>query len=410
MQSHNKNKFILIFLTIFLYGKAPLRAIESQAEQVASPVVVFAQGLGTSVEASKLKLIDQLFPTFISHGKNPPEVIEHFNKPVKKMFGKPLHRNTCHGQQKDIDQVIIACEEVLQKNKSADIIAFGFSKGGSTWLNTLGFLSISSDPNHKNILNHIKAVIVIGSFIDLFKAGVLTALLGSWAPFAQRFTPSDFCGIGRTISGSISKLFFPAYNAHGIHPLTMIPHIVPDIPLLIAHSQDDELVSINHGREIYKALINSKKRKDKKNTYLYEFKGRGHTKLYEELHLIHNHIHTFLDTYGLTTHYKQPPIKINMSELQPSIAEINAKISQNTIVPSVAYGLIFATSLKTSFTLYNYLRNKFSATNSNKQQNTPIEHQISLTKSLLYGSGVALGSEAINLYRSTILNKKKTKK
>lgn len=347
------------------------------------PVVVYAHGLGENAKLCKGILVSEIFPELDLYGHTGPEaLVTRFG--IDKL---------CFGQEGDIKQVIAACEEVLKKNSVTEIIAFGVSKGAATWLNTLGYLSKSSDKNHKKILDRIKVAVVISPFADLFEKEILSGLLGPFGPLAQRCVFPDSLGINRKFTKHTVKLILPAYDAEGIHPITSVQNIIPTIPIFIAHSYSDGLIPINHSRMIYCALIKNSERDKNKNTYLLEFEGGGHCDSIYNLHhsgspmLWHQPMYDFLTKYGLMQSSNRAQSDGDLSSLQPSVAQIEDRIFKKSTVPSIACGVVLAGACEVG----NYLYHKSKS-----------EAYCSTWKrSCLCGLGLALGMELVHLLRKT---------
>lgn len=368
--------FIVIFLMPLLVAKRN-QAPKVHDEAHKSPVVVFAHGLGSTPQRFKEALLLKLFPDYLLYGNTGPE----------STTGSFNRKKACFGQQADMEQVIAACEEVIEKHNAPEIIAFGFSKGSATWLNTLGYLSTSLDPKHKKILSCIKAVVVLAPFADLFEPDIWCGLFRSLSPLVKRVTPKHLFGAGKSLMGSLAKKLCPSYDPKGIHPIDSIEHIVPDVPIFIMHSTGDDIIPVNHSRKIYKKLIKNHERNQKKNTYLIEFSGGKHQESKNECDIWHKPMYDFLCKYGLKPHVKSSEQQaIDLSCWQPSEPEINTKVFKSSTMPSLAYGILLALGLEAC----KHLHHKENNANDTKS---------TVKRSLTYGAVLAISLEIIHQYR-----------
>ncbi len=375
-------KVILFFVsTMLLSNYSIVFGVQEQ-----ETVVVYAHGLTDNADKFKDTLVRPTFPDYPLYGNNGPEIDPDgtFNK-----------NNVCLGQEEDIKRVIAACETALQNHGSPKIIAFGFSKGSATWLNTLGYLNNSLDPTHKKILSCIKAVIVIAPFADLCESEILTGRLGYFGALAKRFALPDLFGTGRRVTSAMVKQHFPAYDANGIHPIKSIQNIPHDLPLFFAHSVQDELIPIKHSRMMYQKLLEKRTQAkiNQNNIYLYEFNGGEH-KNFNFNGIVETKVrkaaYDFLTMYGLMPALQKPHSLPDLHSLQPSLSEIETKIFKHSTVPSIGYGILFALGFETC----KYVKHACLEKDTSKNYQTSLKH------SFLCGALFAVTLELIHQGRT----------
>lgn len=368
----NYAKRLVIFFAAWWLSPPCFSIIDKLINKVDRPTLVFAHGLSDSPISFGHSLQTSLTLDCYLHSSTGAEFIDGYFDTQR----------ICFGQDTDVNQLTKACGEVVA-DKEADIIAFGFSKGAATWINTLGFLSESSLEKHQKIIASIKAVVLIAPFADLFEVEGLSGLFGSFSPIAKRFAFNDTLGWGRRAVGKILRSFFPAYNPHGMHPITSIKKIKQNIPIFIAHSFQDEVIPIKHSRMIYAAL----RKQGNNDVYLFEFSGGKHSRSMHACSEWHKPMYDFLAYYGV---HKFDDLSgesrsdkdtfISLIKYSPSIGMTEKKISQDSITPSLAYGLVFAVGKE----LVSYAINKSA-------------YKSSWKKSCLYGLGVAALLELTNV-------------
>ncbi len=369
-------KIIFFICAIFLSNLS----IVLKAEET---VVVYAHGLGD--DNFKASLVDPLFPHYSLYGNSGPENVDE--------------TKVCMGQEGDIKQIIAACEAALKNHNSPKIVAFGVSKGAASWINTLGYLNKSLDPQHKKIISCIKAAVLIAPFADLFESELLTGRLGIFGSLAKKFALPDFFGIGRTITASIAKQFLPAYDAKGMHPITSIKKLPNDLPIFLGHSTQDELIPIKHSRMIYQKLVEKEKSTNNLNnkTYLFEFDGGAHVpSIFDNNAEWHDPMYNFLRDYELMPTLEQSQGSLDLRYLQPSASEVKNKILKKSSIPSLAYGVLFACGLETC----KYLKYKLYDIKKAKITSEPVKYQTSFKKSLPCGLAFAVTLELIHKIRT----------
>lgn len=371
----------IFFCLLFFFG--------SDTSIGAKPVVVFAHGLGENARICRDTVIRDLFSDIPSFGHTGPEALER----------RFVMENIVFGQEDDIAQVIKACDDALQQYSDARIVAFGVSKGASTWLNTLAYLNKHSHhESYKKILLHIHAVVVVAPFADLFESEILTGLLGPLSPLVRRLVVKDCFNLSRRLTGYGIRFLFPRYDVHGMHPITSVPDIPVHIPLFIAHSIDDGLIPVKHSRMIYSALLKNVERRNLNNTYFVECNAGGHCdSIYNMTHdgnrvPWHAPMYHFLAQYGLLELHRTHGC-LGADELrkyQPTRDDVEAKITKKRTSPTLAYALGTALSCEAVCFL------RHVAMRTGKPYNS------SWKRSLLLGLGVAASIEIINKIRARV--------
>ncbi len=363
----------IIKITIFYLIFIDVSVLETTIP-IKVPVVVYAHGLGSSAPKLKTGLIDKIFPDYLSYGNTGPET-------VNDKFDR---RKAVFAQEADIVQVIAACEEALKNHETPEIIAFGFSKGAATWINTLAYLNKSIIPGHKKILSCIKAVILLAPFADPFEPEILAGLFRTLKPVVKRLTLPKFFWLGRISMEHLVKSLCPDYDPKGIQPITSVKDISMDIPIFIAHSQGDEIIPVNHSRMLYGELIRNLERDSNKNTYLFEFRGAGHRASKNDCTLWYEPMCEFLNKYHLMPNFESKKDKFYLDFYQPTESFIKCVIKGSSPLPSLAYGLIAACGLET----YKYFKHK---------KVSQEKYRFTFKRSLAYGAAIAAASELIYL-------------
>jgi hypothetical protein len=305
-------------------------------------------------------------------------------------------------QQIDIDLFIAACQKAVDAGET-ELIGFGASKGAATVCNSLHFLHRSSDPKHKKILNAFKAVVAICPFADISDSEMMAGFSGPLKPVAQRLLVSDRLGIGRACMGSVMKTAF-SYNPFGMTPLKAAADM-PSIPLFLAHSREDQLIPVNHSRKIYAELV---QKPDHKDVYLFEFDGGDHVDS-----IFGNGVNSMWQTpmNQFLEKYLFNPVNdiiVADNKAQPVFNEVDAQISKQRVIPSLGYGLLFATCFEVS----KYVKHRWDEKKREEMQvalqidgaalAVPFKrarYQRTMKRSLVYGLVVAGLLEAVNQLR-----------
>jgi hypothetical protein len=262
-------------LALCLVSSYALGASESKGDESELPhsVCIFAHGLSGNA-AQKIYYKNYLPDGFELIGQNGPE---WDNVRYGSAAGA---RQSCLAQDDDIQVVFRQIASTVEKNPEANIILVGVSKGAATMINTVGWLAV----NHPGLLQNLKAVILDSPFdtinsvaIELVRnltTNVVGSFLGSIAAW--------FAGHA-SIAPSVRQIqttTFPNYNPDGITPIKAVTeqwlHAPRNLPVIIAHSQADELIPVNSSRRLYCIL----KEHGFENAYLIEVENGPHANIF----------------------------------------------------------------------------------------------------------------------------------
>ena len=238
------------------------------------PAIVYAHGLGDNKHNFE-KLVQKLFPNHPRYGENGPEVksVMYYSSGEGMVKDFAVDKNKlCLGQQGDIDTVIQACNTAIQKGEKS-IIGFGASKGAATWINTLHYLHTHRTPENSKILTKIKAVIAIAPFADPYNCEMIAGFTGKGKSLIQRCALPGPFDIGRKVTRFGLKKVLPRFDLNGLFPIKSMKEM-PRIPLFFVHSTQDDLIPVNHSRELYYAAYAENGRSGA--AWLHEFAGGGH--------------------------------------------------------------------------------------------------------------------------------------
>lgn len=265
---------------------------------------LFAHGLGANADYKTFYRFHKVIvPGHHCYAYNGPEVVYSYNNkfdPTKVVLA----------QENDI----AALEQGLKKdNVTLDhkLIGVGVSKGAATLINAVATEKFPM----------IKALVLESPFAHASDVAYNVGWLAQYIPggwHAAQFFMSNFV--------------YPSYNPNGPHPITCAP-LVPNIPILLIHSQKDQLIHVNHSRKLYKALVQT----GNKNVYLVETDEGEHANVLNKqdkvtTHLVNRIIQTFYKKHELPWH--EPILNpcdtpISLDPYQPSLEFIDDLINQD---------------------------------------------------------------------------------
>jgi len=212
---------------------------------------------------------------------------------------KPINRSSMFMGQ---DQDITTLKDQVDIKKS--YILYGISRGGATVINYL------AQHNPKNIA----AVIIDGSPADM-----ISTIDAIQSTIGHRFITD------RTKQKRMFNMLFPAYPIDSVPSHEAISSIKnKSLPIFIVHSHQDTKVHIESAWQFYCAF------KEAKFTHVYL------CELENGLHALYMHgidkniylhaLHSFYKRHGLA--YNQKYSIINLKDLQPSVHEIEKKLTE----------------------------------------------------------------------------------
>lgn len=263
---------------------------------------LFSHGLGGSLNH---KVYYQTKGAFVegcaSYAYDSVEVKRHFSFLPRMDLSK-----VSLGQNDDIHKLYCALKSIDgEAKKPSGIIGYGVSKGAATWINAASLLHPPS----------LRALVLEAPFADA--DGV-----------AHNFTKT--VGINKVVNQSttrriLQRYVFKKYSSDGIQPINYIKDI-PNIPILFIHSQDDEIIPVNHSRRLYEALL----KQGRKNVYLLEIESGYHADLLSDDNLQSKTkylsvLHTFYKQYGFP-YDKQYVNECRLEDYQPSLHEVRKRM------------------------------------------------------------------------------------
>lgn len=228
-----------------------------------------------------------------------------FNFPDAKSDTMDYHKKQVNlGQHKDLERLHGVYNKTITtpELEDHDIVLTGLSRGSSTILNYVA----TYKPEQ------VKAVVVESPFDHLKSVAkhLLQQYCLNWIPFA------------RNLSLKLAEKHFPSLNCNGIFPINVVRNISKDLPILLVHSQRDQVVPVNSSRKIYKTLREAGHNK----VHLLELAVGNHGKLITgpEGRIYHNVVHAFYQHYGLPHDADAAQQGRSVfAQCQPSIERVN---------------------------------------------------------------------------------------
>lgn len=232
------------------------------------------------------------------------------------MYGSlPNTMNAHVAQRNDITTLTDVINTVKSDKK---IIGFGYSRGASTWLTTLG--------SNKELGEEIACIILEAPFAHMHNVALF-----SWIKFCVDFIHKHFPYFNpMRWNEQIFVLLFNEYKFEDIQPIATATLIKrKDIPILLVHSQQDTIIPINDSRQIYCALQEA----GHTNVFLLELPNGYHADglwgksgdLYAQA------VHELFKQLNLP--YNQDYANHNvLSACQPSIEEVKKRIKKSALM------------------------------------------------------------------------------
>jgi hypothetical protein len=212
-------------------------------------------------------------------------------------------------------------EEQLETDPNAKgkkLVLFGSSQGTATLLNWLATKS-PEDQNKLIAGITLQAVLGTGNRAILHTVEECISSKVTYLPFARAWLPW------------IAKGLYPTYNPFGKSVLGSANKISKDIPIMILHHVKDFQLSINDARELYCKL----RENGNNNAYLMEV-NHGvpmHTEILQGFRFPQQRqaaIHAFYKKYNLPYSQEFDTNNVDLSPLQPDVAEVKQKIYEST--------------------------------------------------------------------------------
>ena len=302
---------------------------QSSLQKMPFYVTIFAHGLGGTVE-SGLKGYKEFIGGFIT-GKNGPE----WNTDLYGKHAGPLQSSLA--QEADI---AVVTEQIVQY-PHAQIILSGVSKGAATMVNTVGWLAV----NNPALLQKVAAVIVESPFdsMEIAAANMMHTVVEKFGSehiaTSGETTVDSYCV--RPLGKYFEKIHFKNYKPDGISPIKAVhdmwPHVDRNIVVVFVHSKEDEVISVNASRMLYATL----KEHGFKNLYFIETARGAHANVFwgpDRAIVLEKLCHIYLQ-HGLPLPHELPAAVAELlwqrfeqdgqavlASLQPSVAEVNARV------------------------------------------------------------------------------------
>lgn len=289
------NKELLTYLKLVLAITIMLATCSAYANPDAPIAYFFAHGLGGNGNQkgycswNKIFLPD--YPCYAYHG---PEAVNGFD--AKKVV---------LGQEDDIAALGEGLKAMNLDNGGKPFIGFGISKGAATWINAAAALQPSN----------LQALVLESPFADANE---------------EAYEVGKQFGLGCITFGESTavlavKNMHPRYNPKGPQPIKSIREI-PIIPLILIHSEEDELIHVNHSRKLYRELIKD----GRTNVHLVEVPSGRHAQIFVDntrkgqLSYL-KPLHAFYKAYNLP-YDPELADNVTLKNYQPSLEEITEKI------------------------------------------------------------------------------------
>lgn len=258
-----KQKLKLIFL---LYLNPVLSQETQKAENIG---FLFAHGLGGN-RGNILYYTNFILPDY--------KYCKTFDFPEVNEQNKINDKKVNLAQDNDLKTLKMAHDEFLaqKENKPDKVVCMGLSRGGAAILNYA-----ATHPNN------IKALVVEAPFDKL--KNVLHEL-------ADRYGLGWIPGFKRLFRNIIFSKY-PSYDKNGKHPISLVHQIPKNIPILIVHSKEDELISYKSSQRLFHKL----RKHGHKDVYLLILNKGKHAKYHlgDDSEKYQETVHAFYKRYGI---------------------------------------------------------------------------------------------------------------
>lgn len=300
------HRLLKIIALVFILAKSHhVHAMQTLSPELSTEFAyLFAHGLGANADYKTFYRFHKVIvPNHRCYAYNGPEVVNCHNNKFNAT-------KVALAQENDI----AALEQGLKNdNITPDhkLIGVGVSKGAATLINATATGKFPM----------IKALVLESPFAHASDIAYNVGWLAQYIPggwHAAQFFMSNFV--------------YPSYNPGGPHPITCAP-LVPNIPILLIHSQKDELIHVNHSRKLYKALVQT----GNKNVYLVETERGEHANVLNKQDkvttpFVNRIIQTFYKKHELPWH--EPILNpcdtpISLDHYQPSLELIDGLINRD---------------------------------------------------------------------------------
>lgn len=231
------------------------------------------------------------------------------------VYGSVPNPLTSHlAQQDDIEKLYANLENISEQ----PIIGFGVSRGAATWITTLG---------SKNITKNL-AVVILESPFATVKDTYIHRLIGYCLSYVQAFLPALDCN---QTSDDVFGSIFQTHNLSGLQPLDVVDKIDKKTPILLVHSDEDDIIPINQSRELYIKL----KESGHEHLYLLEIEHGEHAGLIwgPQGDLYRDVVHAVYKKYNLPCN-DEFANKINLNAYRPSAGEVRCRINKTNAIPA----------------------------------------------------------------------------
>lgn len=258
---------------------------------------LFAHGLGENEH--QIKDYKEIIPTcFTGYAFNGPDAYKKSLYP--KITKAPP---TAFGQEKDIEVITKGIKALNKK-----VVGLGVSKGASTWINAAAV--------EENIDN-IHALVLESPYYNVNK-------------IIHKFWYADYANYlpkGKELVNALVKKILKYYDPYGIQPIYSIKDIKnKDLPIFLIHSQQDQLIPINHSRRLYIEFL----RQSFKNVYLIECPTGRHANVLtqDNTHCFKRALNSFYKKFNIPT-FEHNLEDLDIHQFQPTIKEVENRIKQN---------------------------------------------------------------------------------
>jgi predicted alpha/beta-fold hydrolase len=193
------------------------------------------------------------------------------------------------GQEDDVKCLSQAIDQFREDAALAKkMILFGYSRGASTIINELG----AQNHSHEDV----GAIVLVAPFSSIedvvaHKMGIITESSSSISgSLAKPFIPFS----AKIVEKLIVPKLYPHYSPNGAQPIYLIGAIDREIPILIVHSQDDDLCPFWGAEKLCSEL--SEQGRD--NVYFLSLMSCGHCEYPMNEGLMAGVVHAFYKKYG----------------------------------------------------------------------------------------------------------------
>jgi pimeloyl-ACP methyl ester carboxylesterase len=317
-----------LFLAISFFSHASLLFGMDANEQPAEACYIFAHGLGPSQAGVQFHLEGYRNTGVIGGNSRDGSIVISTQSPCFNDTEDWAHSSL--GQEADIAVLRKTIEQTIARNPDVRIIGLGVSRGAAAWINTIGVLA---QRNARDTLSHIAALVLESPFCDT--TVLANGFINKYGLHHIGMDSDNF--FVKWIAKNGLSFVFKQHKPSDIQPITSIVNMqgkVPsDLPIFFLHSQQDQLIPINHSRKLVKQFIKS----GFTHVYLAEVPKGCHANVfwggsslqactYLQVFYRSNHLS---NSYDLLQHEENVTEDALLGEMRPDSDELNRRIFED---------------------------------------------------------------------------------